>query len=189
MLLFKGSDPHSHPQFVRSGTYAETIRGKHRARNEYRLYPHDTLKYVFMIFRAGKMETGKHVSKTITIPILQWLAIIVVCSFVLRTLRRSARQQIARDNRFMAPFIDSMAIFLGNALHRVSHNRSERVFLIFFSIFGLIFKTICTGNLFVMFQTQSDDRITTLDQLAQQKIDFFSDPTSAEFELCIGRPL
>lgn len=135
------------------------------------------------------MNKGGNIMKRTVTPILRWMAIIAGCSFVLYMMRKFAQRRVPERTQFTLAFIDSLAIFLGKVLRKININRPERVFLVYFSIIGLVFKTIYTGNLFVLFQMRSDDRITTLNQLARQNIILYTDFASSYLEICVGAPL
>lgn len=181
--IFLCSDPH----YVHSWVNTETMRGAIRSVSQYRAYPHDMDEYVFIIYQVGQMKKGETALTSTATPILQWLAIIMACSLVLQMLRRFTREQNVISHR-LTSFSDSVAIFLGTALNRISNNRPERIFFICFSLFGLIFKTIYTGNLFVMYQMHSDSRMTTVNQLAERNWPIFTDQFTIIDKLCIGEP-
>lgn len=178
----------SYLNYSSSWARIKTLRGDREMRNEYLLYPHDSLEYVFIIFQAGKLKSMNAFTR-ITTPILQWLVIIAASAIVLYILRTFAQERIVRDDRLTALFIDSVAIFVGSALNKLSSNRPERVYFIFFTIFGMILKISYTGELFVMFQSHDHHRITTLNQLARQDIKFYTDLYSEAQTICIGEPV
>lgn len=130
--------------------------------------------------------------RTTAIPMLQWIIVIVLCSLILHALRKFTRQRSTTASYLMS-FIDSVAIFFGIALSRITNHRPERCFIIFFSIFGLIFKSILTGNLFVQYQMQSDHRLSTINQLVQLNVTIFGDenifPNGRPIQLCRGKPV
>lgn len=170
------------------GTVIEPMQGLERQP----LYPHDADDYLFLIYQSGQLNHTRDVMKSTAVPILQWFAIIFLCSLVLYVLRISSSGRNTNVGYLMA-FIDSVAIFLGNALRKVSNNQPEGCYIIAFSIFGLIFKTIFTGNLFVMYQQQTDHRIRTINQLNQLNITFYAYiyifSTTAFLQFCKGKPV
>lgn len=113
-------------------------------------------------------------------------------SLVLHTLRKLGGKRNTFAS-YLISFVDSLAIFLGNSLNRIGNNRPERCFIVAFSIFGLIFKTIYTGNLFVTYQQHGDHRIQTINEMNQLNITFYVDGNIfAMFEyldLCKGKPV
>lgn len=166
------------------------MRGIDALHSRHLLYPHDADDFVFLIYQTGRMRTVG--MKSTAIPILQWLIIILLCSLVLYALRLFAggRNTIVS---YLLSFTDSVAIFMGSALNKISNNRPERCFIICFSIFGLIFKSIFTGNLFVMYQMQDENRIRTINQLNQLGIIIIADgtvfPVNLRVNLCQGKPV
>lgn len=145
----------------------------------YPLYPYGFDDFIFIIYQSGKLKD--EAPRSSLKPIAQWFAIIFIASiflYVLRTIIKRRKRRIATrvisadetDEYFMFSFIDSVGVFLGNALAKIGDFRAERWFLISFGIFGLIFRIVYTDNLFVMYTESSQNRITSIEQLIQANI-------------------
>lgn len=115
-------------------------------KTNYQLYPHDFDDLVFMIYQHGNVMNKA--PRSSVKPILQWLIIIVIAALILHGLRKIVKRREQRilhiSNNNAAPdylvgsFVDSVGVFLGVALHRIGNRRTERWFLISFSLFGLL---------------------------------------------------
>lgn len=144
----------------------------------YPLYPHKFDDLIFIIYQRGNLKD--EAPRSSTKPLTQWLIFTFIAALMLlllrevverrnRRLRRRASNVVTPDY-LLGSFVDSMGVFLGVALNRIGNCRAEHWFLISFSVFGLLFRTIYTDNLFVMFTAVNQNRITSIDQLFQANI-------------------
>lgn len=160
-------------------------------RFNYPLYPHSFDDLVFMIFQRGKLK--EEAPRSSAKPMLQWFIFVSITTLIMYALRKIIKRRERRLLHIMnndavpdytlGSFVDSMGVFLGVALNRIGNCRAERWFLIAFSIFGLIFRTFYTDNLFVMFSALEQNRITTVDQLFEANI-----PISVDTNVAINSP-
>lgn len=149
-------------------------------RVDYPLYPHTFDDFVFLI--SHDRLPNSEMQESAVRPIALWCCIIVVCSFILFILRKLTAADAVN---YSTSFIDSVAAFLGNAIEKLSSNRSERCFIIGFSIFALVFKILYTDHLFQLFQSNGDNRVSTLSQLIDQNITVYVDGISAIEQACV----
>lgn len=142
--------------------------------NNYHLYPHGFDDLVFIVYQPEKSRLEGR--RGTIAPLLQWLVFVFIASLIVYALRHIAKRRpvsgTATDavNNYINSFVDSVAVFLGIALHAFGNSRAERWFLISFSIFALIFKIVYTDNLFVMFAATTQNRINSIDQLLEANV-------------------
>lgn len=146
-------------------------------KNYHHLYPHAYDDLVFIIYQPVNYKyEGRRSS---LVPLLQWFIFVFVASLILYALRLIVKRKPARAtrvckvggetlNNYLDSFVDSLAVFLGSALRKFGNCRAERWFLISFSIFGLVFRIIYTDNLFAMFATPKQNRISSIEQLSNE---------------------
>lgn len=148
---------------------------------EHCFHPHDFDDRVFVIYQHDKLPQTR--GRSSFKPILQWLAIVFFASIILFALRyitkwrqrRTSQNSAGIVEHYLITFVDSQAVFLGNALPTFGGGSVERWFLVSFSIFGMILKAIYTDSLFVMFTEANYGRFTTVDQLLESGIKILRD--------------
>lgn len=74
--------------FVLTGL--ESMLGFNATKAVNHLYPYDADDYVFLIYHTGQINKTVNVKKNTATPIMQWFAIIILCSLALHALRKLA---------------------------------------------------------------------------------------------------
>lgn len=148
----------------------------------YQLHQHKYDDLVFVINEPGNFSDEPQHSSLESL--LHWFMFIFVASLnayafrqIATRLERHATRNRGDDdaiNNFLYSFVDSVAVFMGRAIHKFGYSRAERWFLIAFAIFGLILRTLYTGHSFCMCTTPAQDqhqeRFSSIDQLLEANL-------------------